>query len=186
MEALLRITSIYLIAAIAYAPNLVGLEFQAGPTVGLFQQPTSQYYHVVYGGNISAENNSRTFGARYQFVERPRFESAGFADQESVHTLLLGGKVKDLWRRAEVSAFAGGGHVQGYLKPTSEQSKELYQRRGYLIRGLALELSLATHISKLRLAVSHQTIVGISSESELKSYVAWPYALYNLSIGCVL
>ncbi len=162
----------------------LALQLESAPTLGLMQQPTSQYYHLVYGLHLTAATQKEGGILRYRFNERPVFKSQGFSDQDRLQMILIGGKVREILKKISIETLIGYGEISGYLKPTNSATTSKYTRRGYRLYGPAFDLQAGMSLGKRwKVAISHQTIVGLTSEEELKAYVSWPYAMYQVSIG---
>lgn len=169
---------------LSMASRALGWSLETAPSVGLMQQPTSQYYHLVYGAHLTMSGEKDLWLLRYIFSERPVFESQGFADQDRLQMFVAGGKVRELMKKISIEALIGCGEISGYLKPSDDSTRAQYSRRAYRIYGPAFDLQASLSFAKIwRLAFSHQTIVGITSKEELRAYVSWPYATYQFSLG---
>ena len=64
--------------------------YKLGITSGLMQQPTSNYFHHVYGGYFEVGPDKEWLLLRLGYIERPVFESQGFVDQETFSYLAVG------------------------------------------------------------------------------------------------
>jgi hypothetical protein len=171
---------------IAAAP-LEATQWVAGPHAGLMQQPTSQYYHFVYGGYVGVQTEAQRIGLRYQYFERPRFSAAGFEEQEFGHFVFIGGKITDPKKPYGLHAYLGGGKVSGYIKKEEQTNPDIhYPKRRYAINGATLAIDAAIRVSKFEFAIGHQHFTGISSREEFDSHVGWPFNFYSVKIGLAL
>jgi hypothetical protein len=141
-------------------------------------QPSSNYYHFVYGGYLETGTDERGFLFRGGHVERPVFRSAGYADQDSASYVLVGTQLTRTSLQ-RFSAFAGGGAVRGYMK----EDRDHGERASYQIRGLMTAIEYQLDLIGLNLGVAHHAFIGFSSKEELRAYVAWPYNFLLLKMG---
>lgn len=168
---------------------LYAVTYKVGGAAGLMQQPTSQYYHTIYGGFGELASNTGKLALRYSYIERPRFYSAGFSEQEFGNFLTVGTYV---WASTSkvftLNAHIGGGRMQGYI--TAEKDKDGatsdLPMRKYHLNGLTAIGEGELKWKLFNIALSHQTFVGFDDNDQLSSYVAWPYNYYMGRIGFLL
>ncbi len=148
------------------------------------QQPTSHYYHAVYGVNADASTESQGLILRMQYLERPEFKYAGFADKEygwfaSVGTKVTGPKDRGLF------AFFGGGRMTGYTRaePATRLGDGTARKRAFALPGPLASLEYAVRWKSFDVALSHAAFVGFVDNEQTEAYVAWPYNVFALNLG---
>ena len=167
-----------------YGLSSYGVVVTPSPVVGLMQQPTSQYYHSVYGGYLDLRTDDAKLIFRLSYIERPEFEAAGYSDQETAAFGLLGTTVVEnkLWR---MTTYIGGGQVEGYTKALNKNEDS--PDRSFKLRGVTFELEInATIAKRLEVGLSHLSHIGWVDEKQLNSYVAWPYNFFMLRMGLAI
>ena len=110
----MRITSALIIIyyLMMNTPLLATIDVSAGG--GVMIQPSSQYFHYVYGSAITMGPDKSNFVVRAQVWQRPKFTSSGFQDQDEGGQVLLGHRFKNLGI-FEFYMYLGGGVAQGYI-----------------------------------------------------------------------
>ena len=68
--------------AVIVPSHAQAITMHAGTSGGLMQQPTSNYYHAVYGGYLQVSTDSEVVTKR-SHSERPEFNANGFSDKET-------------------------------------------------------------------------------------------------------
>lgn len=147
---------------------------------GLMQQPTSQYYHLVYGGNLEVLTESEGVIGRFSYLERPKFVASGFVDQETFLSATIGSKITKA-KNHGLYAFAGGAYAAGYIRPEDESSN--LDRRGFQMRAATFGLEYGGKWRSFFASVSHQTIIGVINKQQSDINVAWPYQFYLANLG---
>lgn len=150
-----------------------GVTFQIGPTGGLMQQPTSNYYHAVYGGYLQAATDNEGFITRLAYTERPEFRSVGFADKETFTLGMIGSKFTK-GKSHGLYAFVGGGQTRGYVRRLESIDGEVNQR-SFVLGGPSFSMDYAFHFGALDFGISHTLFVGYGGRTEFDARVAWPY-----------
>jgi hypothetical protein len=160
--------------------------YSVGTTGGLMQQPTSHYYHAVYGGFFEVGSDTEKFLGRAAYIERPEFRSVGFIDKDYGYFAMAGTKVTKT-KNHGLFAFMGFGKMAGYIKadPTSAEASDL-QSRNYSMPGPTALLEYMWRFHGLTIAANHQTFVGYQDQTQLKAYVAWPYNLFQVNLSYCL
>lgn len=158
--------------------------FKIGSLGGLMTQPTSNYFHAVYGASAEVARNDGRLAARVGYLERPQFTSAGFTDQEffgyaQVGTKLTRSKAHGLW------AFMGPGQTTGYVRaePDDIWNGAVPPTRHHRVPGLTLAMEYSYQWAAFEGAITHQILVGHTSDEQLRAYVAWPYHFLLLRAG---
>lgn len=166
-------------AAVTIVPSISG---------GLMQQPTSNYYLACYGLNIDAETKDSGFIARGTYVERPKFSSDGFSEQDrSIMGFLGTTALKDaLFTTDSVRAFIGGGQVSGYVKKIRNSTTQVAQLRTYNLPGLAASVEYALRLKSTAISLGHTTFIGFAGSEQTSALVAWPYNFYSFAFGFML
>jgi hypothetical protein len=164
---------------VAQAAAAVTLE--VGTTGGLMQQPTSHYYHAVYGAYFETGRDSEALLGRAAYIERPEFRAAGFIDKDFGYFAMAGTKVTKTKDRG-LYAYFGVGRMEGYVKvdPDGDASSDL-EPRTYAMPGPTALLEYLWRFKGLTLSVNHQTFVGYQDKTQLKAYVAWPYNFFQVN-----
>lgn len=165
-------------------PLLLGLAVKLGTAGGLMQQPTSHYYHAVYGVSLDVATESQKGIIRAHYIERPEFRSLGFADKDygwfgQIGTKVLGPADHGLF------AFFGAGRMEGYVRVIDrERIDSDVVARKYALPGPTASVEYVWRLGGVvDLAVNHQTFVGYVSKEEVEAYVAWPYNFFMLEAG---
>lgn len=158
-----------------------GMIVQASSDIGLMQQPTSQYYHLVYGGYVQLGLDSQKAFARISYCERPKFDFAGFSDQEQAGFIQIGSSLHTYWSFLDLNALFGAGRLSGYIKANDSQKKE-----DFILDGISLEAEAVASLAMIRIGLSHRLFTGIKTREELESYVGWPYRFFSLTLGIAL
>lgn len=181
-----RLTKSCLLVAFFCAPRTYGASYSVLSSAGLMQQPTSHYYHFVYGGSGQAEFFEQKFLVRGSYLQRPKFEEAGFVDQDSGAFAFVGSQIAGN-KIFGVTALIGGGRINGYIRATDEYySSEDAPERSYSISGLSTALEASARWGSLHVAVNHQTFVGYVDREQLNAYVGWPYNFFLVNVGFTL
>ena len=83
------------VCSLAMASKAYGLSGIVGVFTGTMQQPTSNYFHFAYGAYLGVETESKGFQIQLGYMERPKFDSLGFEDQEAASFILVGTNLID-------------------------------------------------------------------------------------------
>lgn len=172
---------IILVFLLLTAGQARAMSWSAGGMAGMMLQPTSQYYHLVYGGYVGGETDGGGLSLRLGYAERPAFESAGFRDQEYGSFLLLGTRVADFGVHG-FTAFAGAGKLEGYIGPSAPETAHL-DERSFELEGVALALEYGVRAGPVDIALSHLTMIGNGTKTQQDAFVAWPYNFFFLQLG---
>lgn len=146
-------------------------------------QPASQYFHIVRGGFLDWGREDQKFLIRLSYIERPVFESSGYADQEMGGFAGLG--TQAWWsKNYSLLVFAGAGQMRGYSKLSDSASGDGgVSRRDFVLAGLSLALELGVQWQHINLAVNHHLFTGFSTREQTSAFVAWPYTFFLLKLG---
>lgn len=147
---------------------------------GVMQQPTSQYYHWMYGG-IFDVGPTPNLSLRGSYFERPAFHSAGFVDQEFMSFIQGGGSItrKNVF---DIYGFAGLGRVWGYIKEDlAKDDPAPIRRETYSMPSIVLSMEAGVALAALDLRIGHSQIVCMGSRDQVSTKVAWPYTSYYLT-----
>ena len=93
---------------------LFAVQFSAGLSSGVMQQPTSNYMHQVAGFDLGLATDNRSILVRFGYKQRPEYESASFTDGESHTYTWLGGGVKVVDNIKAIVAI-GYGAIRGFI-----------------------------------------------------------------------
>jgi len=157
--------------------------YRVGLTKALMQQPTSQYYHEMNGFYADIFKATDSLTLRIQYLERPEFKAVGFRDKEYAGFVNLGTRVTP-GSRYFISSFLGWGRFSGYIKQdATEEITDPGPHRSYKITGVSLSGYLNAQVSRVHLAIGVQSFTGFSSQSQLESYVGWPYNMILVNGG---
>lgn len=177
----MRRSALGLAFILCLAQRAAAIDVRAGSLGGLMTQPTSSYYHVVYGGYGEVAREDGDFLFRGGYLERPEFTAAGFKDQEFFGFGLFGTRVFD--RKAHgLNAFFGGGQTTGFLRDEAGG----HESRHYRVPALGFAAEYFARWRALDVALQHQLLIGHVSDQQLRAYVAWPYSFLLLRLGIVL
>ena len=149
--------------------------------VGSMQQPSSQYYLLIYGANAFIEHNPTKTGISITAVGRPAFASGNYEEQD------YGGFVELHQTVATRGSFSlgagfGGGQMRGYVKSTGE----VEERSDYKMGGPSATIDLrytAKKGSGFTAQLSHTLLPGLSTSAQTKAWVAWPWSIVMLGAG---
>jgi len=166
--------------------NCLGITYSIGPAAGLMQQPTSHYYHYVYGTYAEVSADSRKFYIKALYLERPKFSASGFSDQEFGGFGFVGTKLTSAKKPYAINTLLGGGKISGYIKQDETSSDQSYPTRKYTLNGVALGIEASITISKVHASLFHQTFIGLSSQEDYDANVAWPFNFFVAKVGVYL
>lgn len=158
---------------------LYGASIRPSILTGLMQQPSSQYYHYVYGGQFDLARKEDAAFMRVQYLERPAFHHAGYVDQDFSGALMFGARVLKHGNLG-ISAVIGGGYAWGYLK---EDAAENPQREAYRLPGVATGIEGRWSIKHVDVRISHQLMICQNDRAQLAAYVAWPFTWFLLAVS---
>ena len=160
--------------------------FDIGGMSGVMVQPTSNYYHMIYGAYLGTAAESEGVGFQAGYLERPPFKDVGFVDQEWSYYVVLGTKLTNpKTKPAGVWGGIGWSRVGGYIKPYGNGSGDNARlpQRSFIIDGPCADLELYILLHGMRLSLAHQTFVGFASDMQTSAYVAWPYNFLMIKLG---
>ena len=170
-----------LLAVLALASSgALAASWEADTVTGVMEQPTSHYYHLIFGASVQGGTTSEGFLVKGTYWQRPTFEAAGYADQDEGWWGMVGTKVTKEKDRG-LYAYAGFGRVGGWVKDLSQGSKSTY-----LVNGPVFDVEYALHFGHFSMAVGHQQFIGYVSKFQVDAYVAWPYSFYTINLGATL
>jgi hypothetical protein len=150
---------------------------------GLFQQPTSQYYHQYYGGSYEYLSPGRWPFLRVTYAERPQFNNLGYTDQESTYNLLAGAEAFRN-KYSLIKAYVGLGVFQGYIKPSNDRDYVTSEeKRTFRLNGIHAAMDAVVYRGPVYAALGHEMFVGYVDNSQLEAYVAWPVLFFNFRLG---
>ncbi len=157
--------------------------FKVASTGGVMQQPTSHYYHAIYGISFEGGTDAEGMLVRGSYLERPEFRNAGFRDKDFGYFVMAGTKITKTKDRG-LYAYFGGGRMMGYVKadPETELEGEATGRE-FGLSGPTATLEYVVRWKRLALAANHQTFIGYGDKTQLDAYVAWPYNFFQVSAG---
>lgn len=147
---------------------------------GVMQQPTSQYYHWIYGGILDV-GPTDDLSVRASYFERPAFRSAGYVDQEFLSFLQAGGSIS---RRSvfDIYGYVGAGRVWGYIKEDlPKENADTAKRETFSMPALALSMEAGISVGLLDLRLGHSMAVCLGANDQIKTKVAWPYSTYYMT-----
>ena len=141
-------------------------------------QPTSSYYHAVYGATIDVASNNELFIFRGYYVERPKFEEGGYVDQEYGSFGAIGTKLNKS-KLNNIYAFFGYGKMGGYLATIkNEGSTSSETNRTYEIPGPMFSLEYGLRLKNFFISLEHISFIGHVDDTQLNARVAWPYNFF--------
>jgi hypothetical protein len=152
-------------------------------TAGVLQQPTSHYYHAIYGAEAQFSTATEGFLLRASYLERPEFKDAGYADKDFGWFGQIGTKVTKATNHG-LYAFIGGGRMGGYVKADAGHRGDSGKAGNhYLLPGLTAAMSYAARLGPVYLAVEQQAFVGYVDKFQLNALVGWPYNFFQFKVG---
>jgi hypothetical protein len=152
---------------------------------GVLQQPTSHYYHACYGLGLEAASDRQSIIGRISYIERPEFgtevesetgERIRFRDKDYGGFVTVGTKLTKQPKHG-LFAYFGGGRVAGYIRTSNGES------RGFALPGLTTIVEYQAQVGRFVFAAGHQTFAGYVDTAQLYAFVAWPYNVFNASMG---
>ncbi len=153
----------------------------AGTSAGLMQQPTSNYYHAVYGGFLQTSTDNEGLIFRASYSERPEFSANGYADKETFTVGSIGSKFSRTQKHG-LYAFMGAGETYGYIR-REEASIDASNFRSFRMTGFTTAMEYLANVGPVTVSLNHTLFVGYGGSEEFESNVAWPYNLTQLQIG---
>lgn len=165
-----------LLAVATFAVPARAVTYHIDSGAGIMQQPTSHYYHFVYGAQISAASQAEGFQWRASYIERPAFKDLGYEDKDFGWFTMVGTKLTKSSKTSGVYALGGGGRVSGYIKDST-------QKHGFALVGPTVALEYVYRLGPVQWTIGHQTFVGFVDKDEVEAYVAWPYTFFNTTLG---
>ena len=174
--------AIFLAALLAPA-QAEAVVLRVDSTAGLMQQPTSHYYHVIYGGQVSLATASEHVVWNTSYFQRPTFKNLGYADKDYGWFTTIGTKLTKS-KDSGVFAAIGGGSVGGWVKTDKNASGiAKSETRSFRLIGPTVTLDYEYRLGPVQWSVGHQTFVGFVDRSEVMAYVAWPYNFFTTTMG---
>ena len=162
---------LYCLSAVISTPSFAR-HVRAGTLLGLMQQPASEYYTAIYGGEA-------TIGEEYvttmSYLERPKFRASGFEDQERGYFLFGGAKLTH-GKIGGLFAKLGFGTMQGYIKSLEDGTSSTYS-----LSGPAAELQYIFSWRLGELSFAHRMFAAYSTKEQFKAYVLWPYSYFTIN-----
>ena len=133
-------------------------------SAGLMVPPSSQYYHYVFGTQIDLARESDRSLIRLQYLQRPKFTSRGYTDQDFSGLIFIG---QSLLQRKSVgvTSLIGGGYAWGYIKSVADSDEV----NSYKIPGLAVSLEGRWSTDYLDVRFAHQVLIGHSAKEQLNA-----------------
>ncbi len=183
MLKLSRIAMLMACVFVPWAGDALAVAYSVGTTGGVLQQPSSHYYHAIYGGQLGFNIDSEKLHVRAGYFERPEFRSVGYIDKDFGYHLLVGTRVTKA-KDHGVRAFLGYGRIEGYIKvdKTKLVATGVDERR-YGINGPIAAVEYALRWNHLEIAAGHQSFTGYAGKEQSEARVAWPYNLFTISMG---
>jgi len=159
------------------------VRFNTGTSIGLMTQPTSSYFHGVYGAFIDVSNETEKLILRASYVERPKFVSGGYIDQEYGFFGQVGtrfGKNKS----SGLKCLVGYGRMKGYLavdrKTNPEGNGSL---KTYSLPGPSITLEYVYSWKNFETSISNVSFTGLGDKTQLDAKVAWPYSFSMINFA---
>ena len=158
-----------------------GAYISALGSTGMMMQPTSSYFHLVYGGVVETGIDSQKLVMRLGYLERPAFKVAGFSDQEFASYGLIGTTAYS-GRRTALLALVGWGEASGIVERDPAPSS-IGGRRRYSLPGPAVNVTYRIEWKGLVVALAHQIIVGFGDVNQTNAFVVWPFSFVLIDLG---
>ena len=178
-----RWTMVVALFVFFYKDETFAATYRLSATTGVMQQPTSNYYHFVYGGQADVGTDKDSILLRASYFERPAYRSVGFIDKDYGWSGLLGTKLTKT-KKHGLFAFIGLGKVAGYIKTQAANEGTVDPKsRSFDLTGINAAMEYAWQIGRLALGIQHQSLIAFADRSQTEAFVAWPYNLFLLSVG---
>ncbi|MEI6398827.1 MAG: hypothetical protein WCO71_08665 [Pseudomonadota bacterium] len=176
-----RVATLMSLFTLLFGLEPVALAASARPMLltGLMQQPSSQYYHYVYGGQLDLARKNDVAMLRLQYLERPAFRNAGYVDQDFSAAAMFGKSVLRIGNIG-VNALVGGGYAWGYIKDDADVAP---RREAYRLPGIATSLEAKWGTNNIDFRLAHQMMICQSSKVQAEAYVAWPFTWFIFSMS---
>ena len=159
-----------------------GFALRPYASLGLMQQPASQYYHLVRGGSVEV-SVYKSWSFRGTYLERPPFSNAGYIDQDIFVYGQTGSEFfkKDLFG---VFGYVGAGRCWGYIKEDDgNYSGQSVHRSDYSIAAFVLTMESSITTKYLSVRFGHSLLTGRAASDSRSSNVAWPFTVFYLSLS---
>ena len=176
------VTHLVGLTSVIWAPSSYGAMIHAALTSGVMQQPTSSYYHLIYGAQADIGTDDGGILVRGSYFERPVFRSVGYLDKDYSWSGLVGSKLASA-KRHGFFAFFGGGRVAGYIKPADASEDGASRDRSFNMPGFTAAMEYKWLGDRMFLGAGHQAIICFGDSAQTEAYVAWPFSLFTLSLG---
>ena len=157
-----------------------GASLHLGGLAGVMTQPSSGYYHSVFGSSFGFFPQKSDFGLTSSFFYRPKVSSRGYTDYEYSQQILVH-VLAHRWTQSLSLwvAFGGGEHI-GVLKNSS--GIEAFDMIHHRLKGVVSGLKLSYQFESVHVEIEHRVMTGVISEDELKMRVAWPFVYSFMSL----
>lgn len=149
-------------------------------------QPSSSYHHGFYGLFIEGSPASLKFIGRLSYYERPTFRASGYRDQDAGYFVHVGTRLATQGAHG-FYAFAGYGHLTGFIESTSGNLDfDTPERRTFRKDAFTTTMEYRYSLKHISMQMGHQLAMGIGDHRETAAYVAWPYSFFYLGLGILL
>jgi hypothetical protein len=158
---------------------------RVGSGFGVMVQPTSSYFLAAYSGFIDVATDSEGVMLRGTYVERPKFSSNGYIDQEYGYFGMVGTKLTKQANRG-LNCYVGYGAMRGYLAVDKEYYPDsTAPLRTFRLPGPVVELEYSYSWRHLRLGMEQIVFTGLGDQVQLDARVAWPYNILLINAGLI-
>lgn len=154
------------------------MQYAYGIQSGMMTQPASAYYYVVYGGYLDLKTDKEVFITRISYLERPKFSSNGFTDQDFSGFALLGTKINPKSKYHNLYTYIGYGQVTGYTYKKSDKTL-----RSSKTTGFDVEIEYLYKTKHFHIGASSILFTGLKDKEQTDAKVAWPYNFLLFKIG---
>ena len=158
------------------AHRAYGIQYGVGVAAGLMQQPTSNYFHGIYGLDIGLASNNRSIIGKVGYLERPTFDNAGYEDKES-HGFFWLGSGHQISSSQKVLVGLGYGSVMGSLTDDEGNTRE------FSSEGPLAYIEWNLWYGNFEVGLAHSIMTGIGDSFQTEAYVTWPYSFVLLRMG---
>ncbi|MEZ4742787.1 MAG: hypothetical protein R3B45_10115 [Bdellovibrionota bacterium] len=149
--------------------------------MGLMTQPTSAYFHGVYGGFIETSDNIRKIIFRTSYIERPKFSFGNYIDQEYGTFAQIGTKLTSEKSHGLI-CLVGYGKMGGYIALDKNIVHEGSRLRTYSLPGPVMNLEYEYNWKNFGISIANMMFTGLGDKEQLDAKVAWPYNLFLLNL----
>jgi len=137
---------------------------------------------AIYGSTLEIASDEYAFISRLSYYERPVFKNQGYEEQDFSSFFIIASKLSETMQPGIIAGL-GWGQVNGYLQASNSKSQGYYDKQSYMLDGPSTELEVLYQTSRVNLALSYKTCLGIRDQEQFDIKVLWPFNYITLKIG---